>query len=81
MSGCLAFKSGSSPMIVFHQLASGLSKSVNQVGSFSVKWILAAISQTAIICRLQDWWSMVSLLTHKGGVMYLRFVEGIAPNV
>eukprot|EP00983_Pelagomonas_calceolata_P045186 1139607-Pelagomonas_calceolata.AAC.1 len=71
MPGCLGLRAGSLLMVVFHQRASGIccAISVRQVGLFSFRWILAAVFQTAIICRLQEWrGSMNSLLTQKWGV-------------
>eukprot|EP00983_Pelagomonas_calceolata_P053190 1143200-Pelagomonas_calceolata.AAC.2 len=43
-------------LVVFHQRASGMcpAKSVSQVGLFSFRWILAAVFQTAMICRFQE---------------------------
>eukprot|EP00983_Pelagomonas_calceolata_P079776 1154863-Pelagomonas_calceolata.AAC.2 len=58
ISGCLALRTGSLLMVVFHQLASGTSLA-------SLEWR----------------GSMISLLTQNGGLVQLRFVEGMFPNV
>eukprot|EP00983_Pelagomonas_calceolata_P020833 655171-Pelagomonas_calceolata.AAC.1 len=71
MPGCLGLRTGSLLMLVFHQRASGIcrAKSVSQVGLFSFRRIIAAVFQTATICRLQEWrGSMNSLLTQNWGV-------------
>eukprot|EP00983_Pelagomonas_calceolata_P006783 221622-Pelagomonas_calceolata.AAC.1 len=71
MPGCLELRTGSLLMLAFHQRASGMScaKSVSQVGLFLFRQILAAVFQTAMICRLQEWrGSTISLLTKKEGV-------------
>eukprot|EP00983_Pelagomonas_calceolata_P059869 1146112-Pelagomonas_calceolata.AAC.2 len=71
MLGCLALRTGSLLMLTFHQRASGMSctESVSQVGLFSFRWILAAVFQTAMIRRLQEWrGSTISLPTKKEGV-------------
>eukprot|EP00983_Pelagomonas_calceolata_P135348 1162146-Pelagomonas_calceolata.AAC.5 len=84
MPGCRALKTGSFFMPVSHQSASGMShaESVSQVELFSIRRILAAVIQTAIICRLQEWWgSIIFLLTQKWGVAQLRAAEGMVPNV
>eukprot|EP00983_Pelagomonas_calceolata_P061155 1146698-Pelagomonas_calceolata.AAC.3 len=65
--GCLALRTESLPIpctgyrvIVFHQRASGMphATSGNQVGLSSFKQITAAVFQTAIIFRLQEYYSL-----------------------
>eukprot|EP00983_Pelagomonas_calceolata_P133530 1161972-Pelagomonas_calceolata.AAC.13 len=63
MPGCLALRTGSLLMDVFHQRASEMyhAKSVSQAGLSSFRQILAAVFQTVMIYRLQE-----SLVGHGG---------------